>query len=888
MFGSDQQYGITPEPRYLPGSGVRRRKPVQGPEPWMSSVFRMLKDSVNDRTVNRLGYPARARSSPSWFSDRSRGIVVARTWRGWNPTPTVSPPACRLEEQGMSFTIISPSGLNFVPSLSLYAEAIHASRFFLTIQIPLTLRLPLACDGWDSFLRSGRVFAHSRDFRRTSDGSEASLSGRTEPSSGAESSSERRGDPNQFVAREDTIADVVRDEDLPDNPEAVLNRRTRPPAPDEAGVSRWQDAPELPILPEVKGEMVAYDPAEGARLLQLAIQGAMVQRKKTRAKKVKKPDPPGSTLSTSDSLRDLKARFNFSERVTLRLPTPSERADGPPEGFFTLYEGFFYFCFLWFPIPRPIIEYLWSYKLALAQITTRGLRHLIGILIRGIETYNNIGLDHLRNLLEIRRVPSCKMERYYISPRPRRRVIGGFPSKDEKYTDHFFFVALDEDCVPEGCLEKMIGKWRKIDRGPSFLDRIPEDLFSAHEELAARKCNWLRHFSQERVEKALRVLHGVSCSTSSSSSDQRVNFLTEMQKAKMTLRERKAAERKAIEERKTLEAIFRPLSPPEVTGGTEMSTRPEATDEPEGSRAALTISAALPEEPEGIPTEDTRNQIPEVEGTSVVVGLPADGQAKSKGKRPRGEHSGDKRKRSKKDRSSSHPIYKDAVASANLIASCAWPLLPAPENLIEADKYGETAASFLKAFSSMNTMVHSYDSAARAYEAARVQLEMARTEAENKVAEAALAVRNAEALVLAEQEARHRLAEESLRAQQRSEDTIESLNRLLTEEKSLHEIEAKANAELIEALESGKRIEDEKEEVLKWKEEFGDSEAEYARLGAELFEDLKFSMMSPDSVNDGIGNRSVESNAADAGVLDQSGTNLNPAATDVPDEEQDE
>ncbi|KAG7583626.1 hypothetical protein ISN44_As08g031410 [Arabidopsis suecica] len=722
----------------------------------------------------------------------------------------------------------------------------------------------------------------------SSDGSEASLSGRADPSSGAESSSEQRGNPNRFVAREDTIADVVRDEDLPDDPEAILNRRTRPPASDEAGVSRWQDVPDLPILPEVKGEMVTYDPEEGARLLQLAIQGAKALRKKTRAKKVKKPDPPGSTLSTSDSLRELKAHFNFSEGVTLRLPTPNERADDPPEGFFTLYEGFFYFCFLWFPILRPIIEYLWSYKLALAQITTRGLRHLIGILVRGIETYNNVGLDHLRNLLEIRRVPGCAMERYYISPSPRRRVIGGFPSKDEKYTDHFFFVALDEDCVPEGCLEKMIGKWRKIDRGPSFLDRIPEDLFSVREELAARKCHWIKHFSQARIEKALRVLHGVSCSTSSSSSDQRLGFLTEMQGVKMSLREKKAAEKKAREEERAIRAAFGPLTISEATGGNEVTVDPEAVVDPTGSGVDLTVSVAHPEVPEGIPIGDVAGRAPEF-GSTLVVGLPAGGQTKSKGKRPRREHSGDTRKRSKKTHSSSRPIYKDRVASANLIASCAWPLLPAPEGLVEAERYGETAANFLKAFSSMNTMVHSYDSAARAAP-------------------------------------RRWLAEEHLRAQREAEAAIESLNRLLTEEKSLREAEvaratkaakrelteefaekvkateaklglfdkvseryiylsqAKANAELIEALESGGTIEEEKEEVLKWKEEYGDAEAEYARLGAELLGDLEVAPVSPDFVPNVLGDRSIEG-VVETEVVDPVGPSLTSEAARTPERE---
>lgn len=98
-------------------------------------------------------------------------------------------------------------------------------------------------------------------------------------------------------------------------------------------------------------------------------------RRKKRAKKVRKPDPQGSTLCTEDSLRDLKARFGFSEGIELRLPTPNERVDDPPEGFFTLYEGFFYHCYLWLPIPRPILAFLWSYKIAVSQITTRGLRY---------------------------------------------------------------------------------------------------------------------------------------------------------------------------------------------------------------------------------------------------------------------------------------------------------------------------------------------------------------------------------------------------------------------------------------------------------------------------------------------------------------------------------
>ncbi|CAL9233811.1 unnamed protein product, partial [Arabidopsis halleri] len=156
----------------------------------------------------------------------------------------------------------------------------------------------------------------------SSDGPEASLSDRSKPNrdSEAESSSVDQ-DPSRFVAREDTIANVARDEELPDDPEAALNkRRMRPPAKDEAGGSRWQDAPEPSLLP-VKAEVIHYDSDAEARMLQAKVQAAKAQQKKKRTRKVKRPDPPGYTLSTKDSLRDLRVRFGFSEGINIRLPT---------------------------------------------------------------------------------------------------------------------------------------------------------------------------------------------------------------------------------------------------------------------------------------------------------------------------------------------------------------------------------------------------------------------------------------------------------------------------------------------------------------------------------------------------------------------------------------
>jgi len=110
------------------------------------------------------------------------------------------------------------------------------------------------------------------------------------------------------------------------------------------------------------------------------------------------------------------------------------------------------------PVPRLVLEYVTSYQIALSHITMRSLRHVVGILIQSYESETDITLAHLRNLLEIWQVPKSEVDRYYISPAKGRKVIDGFPSKDEPYTDHFFFVAI-EDAVHEDLLGLVLTRW---------------------------------------------------------------------------------------------------------------------------------------------------------------------------------------------------------------------------------------------------------------------------------------------------------------------------------------------------------------------------------------------------------------------------------------------
>ncbi|KFK36386.1 hypothetical protein AALP_AA4G117000 [Arabis alpina] len=155
----------------------------------------------------------------------------------------------------------------------------------------------------------------------------------------------------------------------------------------------------------------------------------------------------GSTLSDLKSLDGLIAQFYVPEGVEFIVPSSNQCADHPPEGFFTLYEAYLRRSLLWFSIPLAILEFLWRIHTAIAQITPLGMRHLLGIMVRGYECGPEVGVDHLLNYLKITRTGG-----------------NGAPNRTEK---------------------------------------LPQDLFDLCAELAAEKCSWKNDFSLPRVREAL-------------------------------------------------------------------------------------------------------------------------------------------------------------------------------------------------------------------------------------------------------------------------------------------------------------------------------------------------------------------------------------------------
>ncbi|KFK40320.1 hypothetical protein AALP_AA3G359500 [Arabis alpina] len=189
------------------------------------------------------------------------------------------------------------------------------------------------------------------------------------------------------------------------------------------------------------------------------------------------PNPPGSTLCSAESLDKLRTEFEVPDEVECSLPRSSDRANNPPLVFFTMYENSIEECFLTFHIPPVILDYFWRNKIALAQATPRGIRHLVGILVRGRECRKEVSVYHYLNLLKIGSRGMVGNDMIVaIGAQVGCLVIDDQPTKDRHWINYFFYVKISEASMGDQWLEKVVTRWRY--RGPSGFPPCPDGLFT--------------------------------------------------------------------------------------------------------------------------------------------------------------------------------------------------------------------------------------------------------------------------------------------------------------------------------------------------------------------------------------------------------------------------
>ncbi|CAG7888827.1 unnamed protein product [Brassica rapa] len=126
------------------------------------------------------------------------------------------------------------------------------------------------------------------------------------------------------------------------------------------------------------------------------------------------------------------------ENVDFRLPLEGERADEPPEGFFTLYEEHLMRARLWFPIPSVIVEFLNRLEVSISQISPRGIKHLVGLLVLGYERGIELTAEYIEAFLTLSRVGTNRL--YCFRPHTFMEVLKGFSQGDRGWKSYFFFT----------------------------------------------------------------------------------------------------------------------------------------------------------------------------------------------------------------------------------------------------------------------------------------------------------------------------------------------------------------------------------------------------------------------------------------------------------------
>ncbi|XP_024004946.1 uncharacterized protein At3g60930, chloroplastic-like [Eutrema salsugineum] len=564
----------------------------------------------------------------------------------------------------------------------------------------------------------------------------------------------------------------------------------------------------------------------------------------------------------------------------------------------------------------------------------RDFRHMIGILVRSFECGLDIELNHLINLLEIRKAP--KGDRFYISNKSNRRIIGGFPSKDQFWTKRFFYVLVNEASVGEDYVQKTKTAWGPLVR--NILPPIPDDLFVVPDSLAARRVNWRKHFSFERVERARAILAGVPVSSSSSNSslDTREKMVIITLRDKKRREEEEAARRAAEAAQAETEAVPQNDPPSREGEGTVRAAEANITEATEKEAAPeVEPGEIIPEAPK----DDSAAQS-KTPSNSAILALPKSSRpptsvlqkhdssrkrsAADKGKGvaiQKDKPSKKKRKQAPGDPAARKLVVDDPNALAIMFARVnnANTRLPPLEKLRRPRSYGAMAQRGTNFVKAINELIAEYeadlskverrlDEARNKTAAAKGKLDEAMTRVSRleeekivlradidkfsasvisleearraKSTEVALLKRRIEAkdalfnakVKRAKKEARRELTAKFQERLAKVEEGLAKLEKAKIDENELGKI--KGNLAMIADLKKpdAPTLDDEEAKLKSWESEYADDEA-YERIASEIQGELVFSPVSPDFVDTSLGNEPLEETAANLGIVDPTGSN---------------
>lgn len=141
----------------------------------------------------------------------------------------------------------------------------------------------------------------------------------------------------------------------------------------------------------------------------------------------------------------MRTTCSFYNEVEIRIPSKDERTWHCSKGYICLYDSFFMFCKLWFPLPRLFVKYFENCRLAFTQLMHSKICHMVSLLTLGAECGIKLTVELFEELSAINR--GSFQGRFNVSMRPKRKIITDFKDKIYNWDAFYFFVKINEASV---------------------------------------------------------------------------------------------------------------------------------------------------------------------------------------------------------------------------------------------------------------------------------------------------------------------------------------------------------------------------------------------------------------------------------------------------------